>query len=335
VSQADLNAGSVTNIATATAGGTTSNQDTETVNATQTKRLLLDKTASPMTFQHVGDVIHYSYLVRNTGNVTIQGPITVFDNKSTNETCPVVVTLAPGASVTCSATYTITAVDMTATQVTNVAYATGTFNGQTVTSNTDMVTVTRPSMATGAKTIGFWQNKNGQGIITSYCAGTNGTSLNTFLLTFKPFQDLAGSTCAKIATYVTNVIKAANASGSSMNAMLKAQMLATALDVYFSSSTLGGNRINAPTAIGAIVIDLTTICKMIDGSGGTASCSGSYYNVSQAFGGAAQMTVSQMLTYAAGQSNVGGSTWYGNNKPLQEKAKDAFDAINNQVAFSP
>ena len=46
------------------------------------------------------------------------------------------------------------------------------------------------------------------------------------------------------------------------------------------------------------------------------------------------MTVSQMLTYAASQSNVGGTMWYGNNKPLQEKAKDAFDAINNQVAFS-
>jgi hypothetical protein len=224
---------------------------------------------------------------------------------------------------------------MTATQVTNVAYATGTFGGRPVTSNTDTVTVTRASMATGAKTIGFWQNKNGEAIIKSYCGGTSGTSLRTFLLTYNPFKDLTGTTCTQIATYVANVIKAANASGASMNAMLKAQMLATALDVYFSTPSLGGNRIGAPTPIGSIVIDLTTICKMIDGSGGVATCGGTYYNVSAAFGGASSMTVSQMLTYAASQSNVGGTIWYGNNKPLQEKAKDAFDAINNQVAFSP
>jgi hypothetical protein len=41
------------------------------------------------------------------------------------------------------------------------------------------------------------------------------------------------------------------------------------------------------------------------------------------------------LAYAASQSNVGGSTWYGNVKATQELAKDAFDAINNQVAFAP
>ena len=45
------------------------------------------------------------------------------------------------------------------------------------------------------------------------------------------------------------------------------------------------------------------------------------------------MTVSAMLTYASTQSNVGGSTWYSNDKAVQELAKDAFDAINNQVAF--
>jgi DNA replication protein DnaC len=31
---------------------------------------------------------------------------------------------------------------------------------------------------------------------------------------------------------------------------------------------------------------------------------------------------------------AGGSTWYGNVKSVQQLAKDAFDAINNQVAFS-
>jgi hypothetical protein len=42
-----------------------------------------------------------------------------------------------------------------------------------------------------------------------------------------------------------------------------------------------------------------------------------------------------MLAYAASQSTSNGSTWYGQNKATQVLAKDAFDAINNQVAFAP
>jgi hypothetical protein len=41
-----------------------------------------------------------------------------------------------------------------------------------------------------------------------------------------------------------------------------------------------------------------------------------------------------MLAYAAGQSNVGGSAWYGQVKATQVLAKDAFDAINNGVALA-
>ncbi len=120
-----------------------------------------------------------------------------------------------------------------------------------------------------------------------------------------------------------------------MNAMLKAQMLATALDVYFSDPALGGNKIAAPAPIGGVDIDLTLICHMIDGSGGAGSCSGTYENVSAAFGGPPHMTVLlQMIPHASSQSNAGGSLWYANVKATQQLAKDAFDAINNQVAFA-
>jgi hypothetical protein len=44
------------------------------------------------------------------------------------------------------------------------------------------------------------------------------------------------------------------------------------------------------------------------------------------------MTVSEMLASAAGESI--GASWYGNVKPAQELAKDAFDAINNVKAFA-
>ena len=215
--------------------------------------------------------------------------------------------------------------DNTATFTANDDAATG--------SASQTVTVCGPAR-TGALTMGFWQNKNGQGIITGQ-AKTGVCPSGTWLRQYAPFQDLsATATCANVATYVYNIIKVANASGAAMNAMLKAQMLATALDVYFSDPALGGNKINAPAAIGGVAIDLTKICKIIDGSGGTGTCSSTYQNVSSAFNGATSLTVSQMLAYAASQSNLGGSTWYGNVKATQELAKNAFDAINNQLAFA-
>jgi len=209
--------------------------------------------------------------------------------------------------------------DNTATFTTNDTAATG--------SASQTVKACGPAK-TGALTMGFWQNKNGQGIITGGAATLGVCNSTTWLRQYAPFQDLsATASCAAVGTYVTNVIKAANASGAAMNAMLKAQMLATALDAYFSDPALGGNKISAPAPIGGVGIDLTKINKPIGSS--------TYESVSAAFGGATSMTVSQMLAYAASQSNSGGGSWYGQVKATQELAKDAFDAINNQVAFAP
>lgn len=204
------------------------------------------------------------------------------------------------------------------------------------------VSACRIPLPSGALTMGFWQNKNGQGIITGQ-AKTGTCPSGTWLRQYAPFQDLSSTaSCSQVAGYVYNVIKSANASGASMNAMLKAQMLATSLDVYFSDPALGGNKIGAYNGlgtkqqpIGGLSIDLTQICKMANSTTGTATCSATYSNVSSAFGGAPSMTVSQMLAYVASRSNAGGSAWYANVKSIQELAKNAFDAINNQVAFAP
>jgi hypothetical protein len=172
---------------------------------------------------------------------------------------------------------------------------------------------------TGALTMGFWQNKNGQALINNAGAASDGScTLTASLRAYAPFQDLsATATCAQVASYVTSVIKAANASGASMNAMLKAQMLATTLDVLLGQGP----------GLGGVTIDLTKINKPIGSS--------TFENVSSSFGGATSLTVAQMLAYAASQSNAGGTSWYGQVKAVQELAKDAFDAVNNQVAFAP
>ena len=41
------------------------------------------KSAPPLTYDQVGQVISYSYMVTNTGNVTLPGPFTVTDDKVT------------------------------------------------------------------------------------------------------------------------------------------------------------------------------------------------------------------------------------------------------------
>ena len=69
--------------------------------------LSIVKTATPSTYDEVGDVIGYSYLVTNTGNVTISGPITIDDDIASDESCPAG-DLAPAAFTTCTASHTIT-----------------------------------------------------------------------------------------------------------------------------------------------------------------------------------------------------------------------------------
>ena len=138
ITQADLDAGSVTNMAQAHANGSDSNAAEATVTAVQSPALSIVKTALPLTYSAVGAVIGYSFKVTNSGNTTLVGPFTVSDDRATDEICPLTATLAPGAFITCTASYTVTQADLDAGSVTNVASAT---NG-VVTSPTDTATAT-------------------------------------------------------------------------------------------------------------------------------------------------------------------------------------------------
>ena len=84
----------------------------------------LTKTASPTTYSTVGQVINYSYKITNTGTVTI-GSTTITDNKVATVTCPNFGIVAPASTLTCTGTYAITASDISAGSVTNVATAEG------------------------------------------------------------------------------------------------------------------------------------------------------------------------------------------------------------------
>ncbi|MFZ0667615.1 MAG: hypothetical protein WAM97_17835 [Acidimicrobiales bacterium] len=146
VSQADVDAGNVTN--TATASGTdsdgksvTSNSSSVTVPASNaTSTLSLTKSSSTANYSNAGDTVDYSYLLTNTGTTTLSGAA-VSDDLVSSVSCPGG-SLAPGGTETCTGSYTVTAADVTNGSVTNTATATASNpQGTTVTSNQSSVSV--------------------------------------------------------------------------------------------------------------------------------------------------------------------------------------------------
>lgn len=155
--QLDLNAGSVSNTATASAGGQFSSAVITTVPLIQTRALTLTKSADPTAFNSAGQNIIYSYVITNSGNVTL-GPaqFTISDDKiSTAFNCGGdATTLDPNATVTCSATYVTTDADVTASSVTNSASASdGTTSSNIVTATINKGVVQNPSNLTPGSTI--------------------------------------------------------------------------------------------------------------------------------------------------------------------------------------
>jgi LPXTG-site transpeptidase (sortase) family protein len=141
--------GSHTN--TATASGTysgTTYTSTSSSATYATPGLTLVKSVTETSFTTVGNVLHYSFAVTNSGFAPLLGPVTVSDDKANDESCPAVNTvgdlddyLDPGETVTCTATHTVTPGDISAGSVTNTALATV----AGVTSNTDSQTVLAPT----------------------------------------------------------------------------------------------------------------------------------------------------------------------------------------------
>ena len=128
ITQADLDAGHVTNTARTT--GFTPNDDAvfggpadATVTARQRPAIHLVKSASPATYAAPGEIIDYTYTVTDTGNVTLHR-IALTDNRLGPVTCAFT-TLGPGHSMTCSAAHVTTQADVDAGRIANAADVTG------------------------------------------------------------------------------------------------------------------------------------------------------------------------------------------------------------------
>nr|WP_277352197.1 isopeptide-forming domain-containing fimbrial protein [Knoellia sp. DB2414S] len=133
ITQPDMDAGAVNNTATASgrpagAVADVSATSTATTNLAPTGTLVLDKSHGTITDPDgngldAGDQVPYTFKVTNTGTVTLTG-VSVTDPKVGTVTCPTT-TLAPGASTTCTASYTLTQPDLDAGRVDNTASASG------------------------------------------------------------------------------------------------------------------------------------------------------------------------------------------------------------------
>ncbi len=131
LTQADINAGAFTNTATASSAEGASDSDSDTQNFALLPALSLVKSvASGAPYDVVGDVIAYQFVVTNTGNVSLAGPVTINDDLTADESCPALGTvgngdgaLDPGESIVCSASYTVTQADIDVGSVANTASA--------------------------------------------------------------------------------------------------------------------------------------------------------------------------------------------------------------------
>jgi hypothetical protein len=141
ITQADMNTGSITNTAIVSGkdplnravtdssdNNSNSENDPTVTPLTQDPKIALVKTASSSSGKKAGDQIVYTFTATNTGNVTLTSP-TVTDVKlgltgaSALSLTPS--TIAPGATATGTATYTITQADMNTGSITNTAIVSG------------------------------------------------------------------------------------------------------------------------------------------------------------------------------------------------------------------
>ncbi len=184
VKQGDLDTGSVTNTASAKGkykkgssyGQVYSNKATVKVAAAYKPALKIVKSASPTTFSSSGQLIKYTYVVTNTGNVKIKGPIKITDDKIGAFTISTG-SLESGKSVTKTATYTIKQADIKTGSVTNKAYATGYFNNKLIKSNeaTATVTVSKPALSLTKSASPKTYEASGQTITYTYKVTNSGT----------------------------------------------------------------------------------------------------------------------------------------------------------------
>lgn len=129
ITDINMTAGSVSNQATASGGGAGPSPAVSVVINKGVKALTLTMSVNPITYNAAGQVITYSYTIKNSGNVNL-GPAQFTVNPSITGATPINCpegnsSLAPGATISCNIPYTITDINLTASSLANQATASG------------------------------------------------------------------------------------------------------------------------------------------------------------------------------------------------------------------
>ena len=213
VTQAEVDAGTVNNTATASGtpptGAAVTTTSSTTTPVTRTPAITLTKSAGAPSGMSAGSTIAYSFLVKNTGNVTLTS-VGVSDPKVGTVSCPVS-QLAPAATTTCTKTYTLTQADVDAGTVNNTATATGTPpTGSAVTTTSSVVTpITRtpgltfdkqagvPTGSVAGSTIAFTFLVTNSGNVTLTSVGVTDAKVGTISCPASTLAPAASTTCTK------------------------------------------------------------------------------------------------------------------------------------------
>ena len=153
VTNADVLAGAVTNTAAGSFAynSVTSNRSSNTVSTPLSAAMTVVKTDTTSTAPTAaGDIVTYSIVVTNSGSLTLSA-VNLTDANATIGSCSPalpVASLAAGATITCSASHTVTSAEVTAGSIANVAIASTTTGPiANVNSNTVNTSVTPPAPA--------------------------------------------------------------------------------------------------------------------------------------------------------------------------------------------
>jgi len=188
----------------------------------------------------------------------------------------------------------------------------------TITGTSAAITVTAGTAIQHGQsaTIGFWNGPNGQALIDSFNGGPSSTALANWLAASFPnlygasagSDNLTGQTNAQVAAFYQRLF------GLSAP-KLDAQVLATALNVYATTSSLGGT---AGVACGFVVT-----AAGLGGSASNVGACGSAFGVPNN----ATLTVLTLLEEANAQAVLG--VLYNGKTTLRNQAGTVFNSINS------
>lgn len=377
VTQGDVDAGTVAN--SATVSGTPPSGVALTTDAassgstvtplTRTSQLTLVKTAAGAPAK-AGDTIAYSFRVTNTGTTTVTG-VAVSDPRlgAGAVTCPTT-TLAPGASVTCTApAYVVTQGDIDAGTVTNAATATGTGPGgtsvpassgsaaSTVTPITATAGLSATAVATGTPTtagdeITYTLTVRNTGDVTVRGLGTGDTLDRTYTCAATTLAPGATTTCTTTyavtqsdvdAGRVTNLPRATvtDATGTTLSAgptnslvttIVPAPQLTTTLAQSAASVARAGDPVTYTATVRNTGTVTVTNLALSDTLGLTSTCAPTVLAPGASATCTATHTTTQAQVEAGRVANTATATA---TTPASATVSDVSDEVAKTIAAAP